>query len=485
MSSKKIQSAPVHPNKNNSRLKTGLVLVCLLALPVLLRQQPACAVEHRILENGLEVFCEENHLVPLVHVRITFRAGALVETRQLNGLCHLYEHMLFKGNRKYRTQEAFMAALNRLGAGSWNGGTSTEYVTYYITIPSHYLDRGLGFWAGAVREPLLEPGELSREKKVVHNEIAGKQSQPGYALRQAQLKALYPQYWYRRDVGGELAVIDNATVEQMRFIKNNYYVPNNAALFVGGDVEPARVFELAEHSFGGWEPGPGCDDIPAHGGPERDRVVVVPNAPSRGIAHVEVLFRGPDTATDVESTYGADVWTQMVNDPGGRFKKNIHEAVPGLFGGTRYIHAGYFTQRYGGRSAFSFRASVQSNEGLRETLRALWIAVHREIAAMADEGYFSGAERARAKREIYNQDILSRETPGELISNLSFWWASTSAGYYLSYLEHIQAVEEKDVRDYVKAYLKGRPAVFSIWINSRDNEQTGLSKHPEQIIKTP
>jgi predicted Zn-dependent peptidase len=172
----------------------------------------------------------------------------------------------------------------------------------------------------------------------------------------------------------------------------------------------------------------------------------------------------------------------MVNDPDGRFKKNIHKAVPELFGGTRYIGAGYFTQRYGGRSSFSFRVAVPENGGTRDILKTLWDAVHKEIAAMSGEQYFSGEELDRAKREIYNQDILSRETPGELMSNLSFWWASTSASYYRDYLENIQTVSIKDIKAYVKKYLIEEPAVFSIWINSQDNERLGLSKEPEQII---
>ena len=108
------------------------------------------ALESHVLENGLEVFLEENHLVPLVNIRITFRAGAIVETPDLNGLCHLYEHMLFKGNALFRNQAEFKAALKRLGVGRWNGRTSTEYVTYYITIPSEKDGEGLKFWAYAV-----------------------------------------------------------------------------------------------------------------------------------------------------------------------------------------------------------------------------------------------------------------------------------------------------------------------------------------------
>jgi len=46
------------------------------------------AFESYRLDNGLEIFLQADHSVPLVDIRITFRAGAIVETAGLNGLCH-------------------------------------------------------------------------------------------------------------------------------------------------------------------------------------------------------------------------------------------------------------------------------------------------------------------------------------------------------------------------------------------------------------
>jgi len=223
-----------------------MLLLAMLCVPL-----RAYALDAHVLPNGLEVFLVENSQVPLATIMITFRAGAIVETEQSNGLCHLYEHMLFKGNKRFPSQKDFMAAMKRLGVGNWNGGTSTEYVTYFFTIPSNRLAEGLEFWAAAVQGPLLKKDELKLERQVVYNEIAGKQAQPQYRLRQARLHALYPDYWFRRDVGGDLQVIRSATVEQLRFIQKNFYVPNNAALFVAGDINPQETLRLVRTFFGG------------------------------------------------------------------------------------------------------------------------------------------------------------------------------------------------------------------------------------------
>jgi len=428
----------------------------------------AQTLESHVLSNGLEVFLVPGGQVPLVTIMITFRAGAIVETERLNGLCHLYEHMLFKGNARFPSQEEFLAAMKRLGVGNWNGGTSTEYVTYFFTIPSNRLADGLEFWSAAVQSPLLRDDELERERQVVYNEVAGAQADPEYRLDQAQRLALYPDYWFRRDVGGDLQVIRSATIEQLRFIQQNYYVPNNAALFVAGDFNPQKALQLVESLFGAWEPGSGFPALPPHKPLSGSQWVVVDNSPAKGQAQVQLIFRGPDTGIDATSTYAADIWTQVVNSPQGRFKTAIAQAVPELYGGARYISAGYYTQRDGGISYFSFTVTVPDEEKLWDILIRLRAAVLQEIRAMCRPDYFTPEELASARGEIENQETLARDIPARFINNLSFWWASTSTDYYIGYVDAIRNVTAANICAYIRRYMEGAPFLTSVWLNADD-----------------
>ncbi len=445
---------------------SAVLLVALLCLPV-----RSHAIEAHVLPNGLEVFLVHNSQVPLVTIRITFRAGAIVETEELNGLCHLYEHMLFKGNKRFPSQEEFMAAMKRLGVANWNGGTSTEYVTYFFTIPAERLAEGLKFWAAAVQSPLLREDELAMERQVVYNEIAGAQARPEYRLSEARRRVLYPDYWFRRDVGGDLGVIRTATVEQLRFIQQNYYVPNNAALFIAGDIDTRETLRLVHAIFSPWKPGPGFPVLEPHKPLAAQEWVVVDNAPTQGQAHVELIFRGPDAGTDSASTYPADIWTQMINSPQGRFKTALERAVPELYGGTRHISAGYYTQRDGGITYFSFKLTVPDEETLFDSIERLRTAVLREIYAMRSGDYFSAEEFASARREIENQEILIRDVPARYIRNLSFWWASTSTEYYSTYVDAIRGVTPLDVSTYIDRYLHAAPFVTSVWLHADDETQ--------------
>jgi zinc protease len=445
-----------------------VALSTVMLLTLLCGPLHADTLDAHVLPNGLEIFLVQNSQVPLVTIMITFRAGAIVETEQINGLCHLYEHMLFKGNEHFTSQEDFMAAMKRMGVANWNGGTSTEYVTYFFTIPSNHLAEGLEFWAAAVQSPLLRKDELEIERQVVYNEIAGRQAQPEHRLEQARRHALYPDYWFRRDVGGDLQVIRSATVEQLRFIQQNFYVPNNAALFVAGDIKPQETLSLVRKFFGTWKTGTGFPTLEPHKPLPEPQWVVVDNSPTQGQAHVQMVFRGPDTAVDSASTYTADIWTQMINSPQGRFKTSLERAVPELYGGTRHISAGYYTQRDGGQTSFSFTITVPEKEKLWDIIIRLRLAVLHEINAMRSESYFEPAEFDSARREIENQEIIARDIPERYIRNLSFWWASTSTDYYVGYVNAIRAVTPQNVCAYVERYLYDAPFLTSIWLHADD-----------------
>ncbi|RYD70786.1 MAG: insulinase family protein, partial [Sphingobacteriales bacterium] len=67
------------------------------------------------MKNGLEVLVIEDHSVPLATIEWVVKNGAFVQTPELEGLAHLYEHMFFKANKDYPSQEAYLERVNELG----------------------------------------------------------------------------------------------------------------------------------------------------------------------------------------------------------------------------------------------------------------------------------------------------------------------------------------------------------------------------------
>jgi zinc protease len=459
--------------------KPRLVLSCclLVLLPLFgaaAQAREATGLQTFTLDNGLEVFVLENHTVPLARIQITFRAGAISQSPETAGLFHLYEHMLFKGNSAHPDQTALQAAMKDLGVADWNGGTSQESVSYFFTVPSDRADRGIEFWADAVRSPLLDPAELQTEKDVVVSEIRAGFSDPGNIYASALRKSLFWKYPWRKDVAGSEALVRSATAQMLRDMRDTWYVPNNAALFVGGDVNPDRVRAAAQKFFGDWKKAkdPWSSPPPPHPGLQKDLFLVSADEQMYpGLVSVDLRFQGPDVLRTASFTYAADVWTKLLEDPNGRFKSEIFTRVPGQYN-KDYIAVDYPTRRDGGEISFSTYLKVIPGRDTFQRALALKMAFLDQMAALASNPvYFSPEEYSVLTRQIADDRIWERETADGFIGTLAFWWASAGTAYYLGYNEALQRVAPADISRFIAAYITNRPSVLSIRMSRKDYER--------------
>ena len=111
------------------------------------------------------------------------------------------------------------------------------------------------FLAAALINPLFRKDELEREREVVIGEYDRNESSPFFQFTTAMGKALWTTAWSRKNPLGERAIIQSTTPEKMRAIQQRYYVPNNTAIIITGDIAPAKAFALAKAIFGDWKRG--------------------------------------------------------------------------------------------------------------------------------------------------------------------------------------------------------------------------------------
>ena len=138
----------------------------------------------------------------------------------------------------------------------------------------------------------------------------------------------------------EPETVARATPEMMRMIQKKYYVPNNSALVVSGDVSAAEIFRMAEEIFGGWPRGEDPfvkDPIPKHPPLMKDTVAIV-NQPVNATT-IQLGYHGPSTDTDAVSTYAADVFSFILRQPNSRFSRALVDS-----GLTTGAGLNYYTQ---------------------------------------------------------------------------------------------------------------------------------------------
>ncbi|MBQ9238270.1 MAG: insulinase family protein [Treponema sp.] len=428
-------------------------------------------VSEYTLANGLTLFVAENHAVPLVFVEIAVRAGAVTQTPETAGLFHLYEHMMFKGNELYPDAAAVQRALSDMGVADWNGTTGVDRVNYFFTIPAEQLEAGLAFWNAAIRTPLMRDDELENEKRVVIAEIEGSQAQPGQVYRSYLNAQLFPDAPYRTDPAGSVQVVSQATVAHMRAIQAAYYVPENAALFVGGDVNPADVCALVERIYGTWSSGNTAAVPPLVQQTmtplQTPRFAVMPYdqlPPNR--AQVAVLFRGPDADFALDDTYAADYLVQLCAEPDGSFKQRlVHDevlAIPDV----EYVDGGYQTQRATGVMQFS--ATLLSPETdllarishFRSQVQEVLLP---ELAS--DTALYTKDRRTRMTRYLRDEDIRARQSVAGVLSTVRFWWACTSADYYYTYRAKLSRVRQAAVERFVATYITSAPPLVTVLVH--------------------
>uniref|UniRef100_A0A7C3IHJ1 Insulinase family protein n=1 Tax=Gracilinema caldarium TaxID=215591 RepID=A0A7C3IHJ1_9SPIR len=446
-------------------------------------------VSHRVLSNGLEVFVTENHTVPLATVCVVFRGGASAQNPENAGIFHLYEHMLFAGNEKYPTQAAFTAALNRMGVPNWNGATGSQYINYYITVPSNRLAEGIEFWSWAVKKPVFNEEKLEKEKEVVINEIRGYHTDPDHIFQNALQSRVFYQFPWRKNIDGPEENVQKATAADLQQMREAYYIPKNTALMIAGDVRPEEAFKLAEQWFGDWQGGaaPIIAEPPQGPFPHNVKLAYADDTFYQGVSMVQFFWRGPDVLRQTKDTYTSDVLLFLLSSPVGRFKTALMEKGPGLYD-ERYIDFSYPTSRDGGTYGFTtyLRMGISGAPSIisrTETLRQL---VLEEFASIAKdpEAYFGKEELEKAKTKLIDQNLLSMEVASSFVTGtLTFWWSVATTDYFFSYEKNCKAVSFQDIQDLIQRYITGvdersRPAVATaVRFSTADGwKEAGLQK---------
>ena len=420
-------------------------------------------IKRTVLRNGLEVIAVENHGIPIATVELNVKNGAFTQRPEYEGLAHMYEHMFFKASKAYPNAEAFGQRAAELGA-RYNGTTQEERVNYYLSLPSDSVKGGMRLIADAARGPLFLPAELAQEKEVVLGEYDRNEASPGFDITQKLNEALYPNTASRKNTIGNRDVLRTVTPEKMRFIQSRYYVPNNMALIVTGDINPAQIFAFADSILGDWQKGADpfvVDPIPPI--PALAGASAVISEAEVGAVTVLIQWQGPSVRRDRVSTYAADVFSDALNTKGSRFQRLLTDS--GLW---TAIGVNYYTLDQVGPITISGQTSP---ERLKDALAVLW----REIEKLDDPGYFSVSELEAVKSQRGTENQFGIEKTSELTHTIGFWWAVADLDYFMGYVDNMARQTPADLQRYASRFIVGKPSVTGVLINRQDRARLKLT----------
>ena len=205
--------------------------------------------KHTTLPNGLRVVTGEMPHTRSATVSMYVGAGSRYERDEEAGLSHFLEHMLFKGASRRPTARDISEAIESVG-GSHNAATDREVTVYYAKVPHTAAMETIDILADMVRDPVMDPAELEKERSVILEELAGVEDSPGELAAILIDETLWPAQPLGRNVGGTPETVTALPISAVNAYLRRQYVPENTVLTVAGNVEHEAVVEAAARWLG-------------------------------------------------------------------------------------------------------------------------------------------------------------------------------------------------------------------------------------------
>mgnify|MGYP006288931695 CR=1 FL=1 len=397
------------------------------------------------LDNGMKVLVRPDRRAPVVVSQVWYRVGSVDEHRGITGVSHVLEHMMFKGTDDYGPGE--MSEIIAVHGGKENAFTSHDYTAYYQQIAAEHLDLMLQLEADRMTDLALAPEQFAREVRVVQEERRQRVEDRPRSLTYERLRAAaFPSSPARTPIIGWRADLESMTADDVARWYRQWYAPNNAALVVVGDVEPARVLELAREHFGDKQ----AMELPRRPAPTevepRGETRVRVHAPAT-LPYLAMGWRVPSLTTVEEpaEVYALDVLVGILD--GGRSARIETSIVRGSG-----VASGAGAS-YSPISRTEELLTVGGTPAQGEDVEALEQALRAEVEKLKS-GAIGSEELERVKTNVRARDVFQRDSMFYQAMRIGMLeTVGLGQDAYAAYREGIDAVTAEDVGRVARRYL--------------------------------
>ncbi len=206
-------------------------------------------MELTLLPGGLRVASRDMPGLETAVVGLYADVGSRHEPARLNGIAHLFEHMVFKGAGGRGARE-ISEAIEDVG-GDLNACTDREGTNFTAAVMAEHIPLGLELIADMIQRPHFTTGELEREKDVVLQELGEARDTPNDIIFDDLQAAAFADQALGRAVLGEEASIAAVTVDDLHDWRLGRYRAESLILVAAGKVDHQQLVALAEERLGG------------------------------------------------------------------------------------------------------------------------------------------------------------------------------------------------------------------------------------------
>lgn len=212
------------------------------------------------LDNGVRVALAPMPQMASVSLGFWIGVGGRHEPRELNGISHFIEHMLFKGTRR-RTARAISEAVEGIG-GYLNAFTSEEHTCFYSKARHDRFPELLDVLADMVFHSRFAPDDVETERDVIRDEIAMYLDQPQQHVQEVLNAISWPAHPLGRPLTGTRQSVGALTRDQLRAYHRRHYVGSATVIAVGGRFDPQTTLRAIRRLARSWSAGQPAECAP-------------------------------------------------------------------------------------------------------------------------------------------------------------------------------------------------------------------------------
>jgi predicted Zn-dependent peptidase len=210
--------------------------------------QPERDIERAELPNGLVIVTEKMPHVRSISVGIWLGTGSRGESPENNGIAHFIEHMVFKGTER-RSAEEIAQSVDSVG-GMLDAFTAKEMTCFSAKVLDEHLPIAFDVLSDLVLRPLFDGADIAKEKQVVLEEIKMDEDNPEYLIHEMFTQNFWRGHPLGRPILGTPETVPQFSRAAVLDCFHAWYAPNNIVITAAGNLEHARLVDLAAREFG-------------------------------------------------------------------------------------------------------------------------------------------------------------------------------------------------------------------------------------------
>jgi predicted Zn-dependent peptidase len=239
---------------------------------------------------------------------VAFDAGARSERPDENGVAHFLEHLVFKGGERYSDYREVNETAERMGA-ILNANTSHDLVAFHITSRAEVAAEAIDLITDIAGRPLIDQGELERERGVVIQEIARANDQPATVAEHLIDEAAFGDHPLGRPVLGPEEHLRSFSRETIVEFRERRWSPARGGAFLVGNTDHLPDDDVLDDAFARF---PAFAQAPAFEAAPALRAATLVEHRDTNQSHLRLLYRPEIDSRDPHQRAALGIYSTLL-----------------------------------------------------------------------------------------------------------------------------------------------------------------------------